>query len=312
MAITYVSAAAIAEQPDPLKPVGNLTKTQVSVLAAQIAARVRQTTERDENGFYERGVINYPNDTVGDYGLHLCTESATGEFAIIANWYERYLGRPADKDGIEWWYNQIPDTYANAAAIQLDWEAAADREIAAGGGTGTFQSNGTPANSIGKYGLTVEQLEEAGYLKAGTSELVNTGGITVCELYRILSEISLWNCQQSLENFLASDQTPAVVAVMQNVAVKSTPTVTPAVTPTETAANILKAMYPDIDEETLTKDAEYAINLANNIEEEDITRPNAVTDTFNPNLTDVMQSIVGSTPCFNFTNIPKLPPQNCK
>ena len=103
----------------------------------------------DANGTYIRGVITYPNSSVSDPGWYLVPSSATGDFATIAGWYVSYLGRLPDKGGIEYWYNQIPGTYANAAAMQANWETAADIEIASSGGTGTFHSYGTPASSIG-------------------------------------------------------------------------------------------------------------------------------------------------------------------
>lgn len=281
MAITYISTAAITEQSYPLKTVGNLSKTQVGVLAAQIATRTEQS-KRQVQATEITGGWNQ-NGGSGECWVNqfevagVCVEKLNGTWVDgnsnfggtwkVTNGTQTITGSWINNNQGESWDIQFNLTSSNgltATGIITTTSEYTFSGIVTATNIGVQTVN--PVTGIGKYGLTVEQLEEAGYLKAGTSDLVESGGITVCELYSILREISVWNCRQSLETFLASDQTPALVDVMKNTLddLIAAEQVDCESTPAEVAAEILKAMYPEEDPQTLDRDAEYAINYAEN------------------------------------------------
>ena len=281
MTITYIGTEAITEQSYPLESVGPLTRTQVGVIAAQIASRVEKSKKLTESVEVTGGWTQ--NGDSGECWVNqfevagVCVKKLNGTWIggntnfggswSVTNGTQAITGAWINNNQGESWDILVSLSSTNgltaSGTLTTTTEYTFSGTIAA---TNVGVQTVSPSSGIGKYGLTTEQLEAAGYLKAGTSDLVNSGSTTVCELHNLLSEISLWNCRQSLESFLDSDQTPALVDVMQNTLddLIADEKVDCESTPAEVAAEILKAMYPEENPTQLEQDAAYAIAYVEN------------------------------------------------
>lgn len=324
---TTLTTSDISEQPLPKSGSSTLDAVQIGILSAQIAKRIKQSK-------YTTSTVSVSGSWSGLHNGNCQIEQFDVAGVCVEKLIGVWTGGWQDAEGTWSLTNGthfIAGSWVNDGAGTITIEAILTGNGMTGSGTlihnevtsdpytfaGTIHVENAGVQTvsvnhgIGKYGLPASLLETIGLLSPGTVERYLAERTTSCSLKEIIKSPVVWNCNQTLDNFLDSDvfQTDAIVEAALELDGNSAE---------ETAERILDAIFPDSDN---SEDARYAINLATKPGIGDLmitpvarvtTRPATIKDSFNPSLTDVMQSMIGSAPGPNFTSVPKLPPRDCK